>query len=243
MSAAGSTPGRKGSIRLCRSIEMRHVRYAWSNRIARAHRILLTSVLPATLAFSTTAAELECRGKDISGATSCWSKSSSAALHSFPINLVDLPDVIVGGIRHRLRNNAVSHYRVTLNPGDLTWSWLSLEVAGTAFGPATTRYFEDRETQQPFFQEIAGREKLRGIIRIRDHSRTGWLGVYKRASSTRWCFAAVLAFEPSAWGAGRADELYEMILRMKDCTGRRTRVQMEDWLHSVRAVPEGYNGK
>ncbi len=155
MSAAGSTPGRKGSIRLCRSIEMRHVRYAWSNRIARAHRILLTSVLPATLTFSTTAAELECRGKDISGATSCWSKSSSAALHSFPINLVDLPDVIVGGIRHRLRNNAVSHYRVTLNPGDLTWSWLSLEVAGTAFGPATTRYFEDRETQQPFFQKIA----------------------------------------------------------------------------------------
>ena len=87
-------------------------RRTWRNRIAQARWVLLASVFPAVLAFETTAADLECRGKDISGATSCWSKSSSAAL-----------------------------------------------------------------------------------------------------------------------------------MRMKDCTGNRTRVQLEDWLHSVRAVAVGYNRK
>ena len=218
-------------------------RRTWRNRIAQSRWVLLASVFPAVLAFETTAAELECSSKDISGATSCWSKSSSAALSSFPINLVDLPNAVIGGITHRLRNNSVSHYRVTLNPGDLSWSWLTLQVAGTAFGPNTTRHIEDLELQKELVARSVGRTKFDRLIRIKGHSQTGWLGVYKFSSGARWCYAVVLALEPSALSAEYADELYEMGMRMKDCTGNRTRVQLEDWLHSVRAVPDGYNRK
>ncbi len=218
-------------------------RRTWRDRIAQARWVLMASVFPAVLAFETTAAELECRGKDISGATSCWSKSSSAALSSFPINLVDLPNAVIGGITHRLRNNSVSHYRVTLNPGDMAGSWLSLQVAGVAFGPRTTRHVEDVETLKGAVRRSIGPTEFDAITRIRDRDRTGWLVTYKRASGILRCYAVAVALEPSAWGAGRTDEVYEMIVRMKDCTGRPTQRQLEDWLHSVRAVADGYNRK
>ena len=217
--------------------------YAPRRANARAFRLVWAAAFLSAFTFTSAAAELECRGKDISGATSCWSKSSSAGLRSFPINLVDLPNVVVGGITHRMRNNSISHYRVTLSPGDMRNSWLSLQVAGVAFGPRTSRHIEDVEAQKAVVRRAVGPTEFREITRIRDHSRTGWLGAYKRVSGIRWCYAAVLAFEPSSWGAGRADEIYEMVLRMNDCTGRRTREQLQEWLHSVRAVPDGYNGK
>ena len=217
--------------------------YASRGRIAQAPWALWAIVFPAVFTFATTASALECRGKDISGATSCWSESSSGAQRSFPINLVDLPDAVIGGITHRMRDNSVSHYRVTLNPGDLSWSWLSLQVAGTAFGPETTRHVENLEAHKEFVRRTSGLTEFREITRIRDHSRTGWLGAYKPASSLRWYYAAVLAFEPSAWGPDYVDELYEMMVRMKDCTGRRTHEQLKEWLYSIRAVPVGYNRK
>ena len=217
--------------------------HALSRANAQTFRLVWAAAFLSVFTFTSTASELECRGKDISGVTSCWSKSSSAALRSFPINLVDLPNAVIGGITHRLRNNSVSHYRVTLDPGGLSDSWLSLQVAGTAFGPGNTRYVEDLEAQKRLMGRFAGRSAFPNLIRIRDHSRTGWLGVYKSGTANRWCYAVLLAFEPSPLAAEYADELYEMVFRMKDCTGRRTRVQLEDWLHSVRAVPDGYNGK
>lgn len=194
-------------------------------------------------AFPATGSELECRGKDISGVTSCWTRSSSAALRSFPINLVDLPNAVIGGITHRLRNNAVIHYRVTLNPGNMTGSWLSLQVAGTFFNAETTRHIEDVETLKEGVRRSTGPTNFGATTPIRDHDRTGWLVAYKRASGVRRCYAVAVALDSSAWGAGRTDELYEMIVRMKDCTSRRTHGQLKEWLHTMRAVPDGYNGK
>lgn len=213
--------------------------YASHSRIAHTLWAISGGIFLAL--FTTTASALECRGKDISGATSFWSESSSEALSAFPINLIDLPEAVIGGITHRMRNNSVSHYRVTLNPGDLSGSWLSLQVAGTFFNVETTRDTENPDSHKKFIRRIAGSAEIRESTRIRDHSRTGWLGAYKPASSDHWCYVAVLAFEPSPWGAGRVDEIYEMIVRMKDCTGRRTHEQLEEWLYSIRAVPEGYN--
>ena len=213
--------------------------YASHSRIAHTLWAISGGIFLAL--FTTMAAALECRGKDISGATSCWSESSSEALSSFPINLIDLPEAVIAGITHRMRNNSVSHYRVTLNPGDLSGSWLSLQIAGTFFSVETTRNIENPDSHKKFIRRIAGSAEIRESTRIRDHSRTGWLGAYKPTSSARWCYAAALAFEPSPWGGGRVDEIYEMIVRMKDCTGRRTHEQLEEWLYSIRAVPEGYN--
>ena len=217
--------------------------YSPRDKIAQFHRVLRATIFLSVFAFSSTASELECRGKDVSGVTACWTKSSSAALSSFPINLVDLPNAVIGGITHRLRNNSVSHYRVSLDPGDLSSSWLNLQVADTAFSPETTRHVEDMESQKRLVARSVGRSRFDRLIRIRDHSRTGWLGVYKPSPKAPWCYAVVLALEPSPLSADYADDLYEMVLRMKDCTGNRTRVQLEDWLHTVRAVPDGYNGK
>ena len=199
-------------------------------------------VLGIVVAFlATTVSALECRGTDISGATSCWSESSSSAMDSFPINLADLPNSIIGGITHRMRDNDVSHYRVSLNPGDLSFSWLALQIAGTLFNAETTRHVEDPVTHREFVRQIGGAAEIREMTRIRDHGRTGWLGEYRSGSSLHRCYAAVLAFEPSPWAAGSPDEMYEMILRMKDCTGRRSREQIEEWLYSLQEVPEGYN--
>lgn len=198
-------------------------------------------ILLASLA--TAAPGLECRGKDSAGVTSCWSESSSETLRSFPINLVDLPNAVIGGITFRMRNNSVLHYRVTLNPGDLSRSWLGLQVSATAFNPRTTQSIGDLECQKAVVRKRAPSAEFREITRIRDLSRTGWLAGYRAAAGRRWCYAAVLAFEPSHWGAGTSDELYTMVLHINDCTGRRTREQLEAWLHSLRSVPEGYNRK
>ncbi len=213
--------------------------YASHSRIAHTLWAISGGIYLAL--FTTTASALECRGKDISGATSCWSETSSEAVSAFPINLIDLPETRIGGITHRMRDNSVSHYRVTLNPGDLSGSWLSLQIAGVTFNAETTRHIENPDAHKEFIRRTAGPAEFREITRIRDHNRTGWLRAYKPASSLRWCYAAALAFEPSPWGASGVDDLYEMIVRMKDCTGRRTREQLKDWLYSVRAVPEGYN--
>ena len=186
---------------------------------------------------------LECRGQDITGATSCWTPSSRAALESFPINLIDLPNAVIGGIKHRMRDNAVSHYRVVLDPAGNSRSWLSLQVAGTTFGPRTTQSVEDLEGQKKVVTRSAGPSEFRGMTRIRNHGRTGWLGEYKPESARGWCYAAVLAFEPSPWAAGSPDEMFEMVVRVKDCTGRRTREQLEEWLYSLREVADGYNRK
>lgn len=191
--------------------------------------------------FTTTASALECRGKDITGATSCWSESSSQALSAFPINLIDLPGAVIGGITHRMRDNSVFHYRVSLNPGDLSNSWLSLQVAGTAFNAETTRHIENLEAHKASIRRYAWSAEFGKITRVRDPDRTGWVGAYKPSPSSPWCYAAVLALEPSPWGVGRAEEMYEMILRIKDCTSRRTVEDLKGWLQSVRAVPEGYN--
>ena len=174
--------------------------------------------------------------KDVAGATMCYSPSAEGKIRDVPFNVSDLPKAHVTSIKTNLRNNAVQNWRIGLNENDGSRSWIVGQVPPTFFSIASSQHVASPENMRKSIARskgATGATRNERTIKQYDHLATAM--EYETVSG-QWCIAGIAAFD--AYDMDR----FKQILRIRDCTGRRSVDEVFGWLKALRAVEAGYNG-
>lgn len=179
--------------------------------------------------------------RDSTGTIMELGKWHHAPLTSFPVNIIDAPDMGVSKILRRIRDNgALEQWNLIFSA---PWSGARIEwipIDGFYNLNVTSHMRSQSQARSDLYKTAkAGTDvDWREIYRFQD--RGGWIVTAEHKKSGRSCISAQMGLATRDTGYG-SDDRYNLILYMRDCSGKHSIDKWESWLKQAKEVPEGYN--
>ena len=156
------------------------------------------------------------------------------------VNFSDLDGAEITWAEQRIRDNHVIHQRVDFDAqGRMTVEYLG--GPNSIFTARVTERFNDVSKaladMKHFLRGYTVHERDLESGRIRRHGSRGGLVASATHSTTGGrCVLGVLAFLSNHTKNRSTDERYDTIVRFRDCSGKRSLSEIEDFLNGLRIV-------
>ena len=167
--------------------------------------------------------------------------------YEITVNIIDLREVDVWKAQQRIRDNAVLQQQAFI--GDGAGRLLLHHAPSYTDGVsehAAMAYQEAALSRKAAvrFWSINGEpfdyEESRKIYNYGE--RAGWVHMTRSRTSSRRCIIARVAFlSDQAKGSLSPSEVYDSVVSLDDCSGKRTLRETVEWLKNLKIVPVEYN--
>ena len=180
--------------------------------------------------------------KNAAGGTMHLSQWKSIKPHELIINIADLDGIVISKPESRNRDNRLIHQQARFDGG----GGLFLEHAQGIFSEYTTNDIDSRENARAElsrYYKKRNQKIVRGEEReISSGDRGGWMTSVVVQNTGQTCILARVGFlGDTAKGGSLPGVYYDTIVRLRNCSGKRSMDDVEAFLKGMKLVEPEYN--
>ena len=184
-------------------------------------------------------------GRDVGGPPTYRTAWTAIEPHELLINIADLEEAALSNAERRGRDNRLVQQRVRLDGGSGR-IFLEHSISGY-YNERSTRNANDPASSKKGISRYYGKigrfdyEESRKVYTYGE--RGGWVHRVRNRVTDRTCIFAQVAFlsDQAKLHGSVTDERYDTVVRLRDCSRKRSLNQTEAFLNRMKIVPPEYN--